>query len=956
MTGEPTRPRLFAFGPFRLFPARQLLLENEAPVRLGGRARDLLLALVEQPGRLVSREALIARIWPTVAVAEESLRVQVAILRKALRDGQDGRRYITTIAGRGYSFVGEVVATDADAADAGGSDAGAPAAAAYPLPKVRLFGRAEVVEDLATRLARQRLVTIMGAGGIGKTSVALAVADRMRPALADGVCVVDFAPLTDSGLVPTALASALGIGVASDNPLPGIITQLRDRTMLIVLDNCEHVIDAAAALAEALVQGGARLRVLATSREAMGVAGEALVRLAPLALPDASDGLTAAIAMTYPAVQLFVERATMCLGEFSLTDAHAPAVATICRHLDGIALAIEIAAGRVDAFGVAGLAGVLDDRFRLTLQGRRTGLPRHRTLSTTLDWSHELLPESERIVLRRLGVFAGFFTIAEATGVLADDESADYEVVERIANLVAKSLLVVNHERPVVTYRLLETTRAYALQKLERSGERAAFARRHARQCLVAMEAANAAWETLPPQAWLARHRHLIDDVRAALDLCFRAEDEAATAVALTVAAVPLWYQLSLLSECYQRACRALALPVATRSPPQAMRLHAAVAWSLMQIKGFVQETQDTWSTLLALSRDNHDPDHQLRALWGLWAARVSAGALRAALDLAHEFSTLARQIAEIDRCVGDRMVGHTLHLLGEQAGAREHLERMLANYTPPATGAQAIRYIFDQQGLARCFLARICWLQGYPDQAMRIASDLTHGERARGDALSLCQVLVQAGCPIGLLVGDLAAVEDFVADLVELSERHDWHFWQAFGRCFRGVLIVQRGDVAAGLHALEDALSGLRDIDFGVLYLYFLCQYASALGLAGRADRGLETIEQAIARADSNDERWCIAEVLRIKGELLHRQGNLEAADAALATARGWAERQGALSWLLRIATATARLWQDMGRADAARAELAAVCGRFTEGFDTADHRTARAVLDGLSPEVARR
>ena len=183
---------------------------------------------------------------------------------------------------------------------------------------------------------------------------------------------------------------------------------------------------------------------------------------------------------------------------------------------------------------------------------------------------------------------------------------------------------------------------------------------------------------------------------------------------------------------------------------------------------------------------------------------------------------------------------------------------------------------------------------------------------------------------------------------------RHDWHFWHAFGSCFRGVLTVQRGDLAAGLDFLEEALSGLRNIDFGVHYLYFLCHYAGALGLAGRADRGLDVIEQAIARSDRNDERWCIAEVLRIKGELLHRQGKFEAADAAYATAREWAERQGALSWSLRIATGAARLWQDMGRAAAARAELAAVCGRFTEGFDTADYRNARAVLDGLNRQVA--
>src|SRR5262252_3044795 len=341
------KTRRIQLGPFRLIPAQQLLLEGESPVRLGARARDLLVALLEQAGQVITKEALSARLWPNLAVAAGTLRVHVAALRKALRDGQEGRRYIANIAGRGYAFVGEVLATEEPdpAADT-------PPEPMPPLSMVRLFGRAGVVETLSTRLAQQRLITITGPGGIGKTSVALAVADRMRPGLPDGVCVVDFAPLADSKLVPTALASALGIGVVSEDPLPSLVALLRNRDMLIVLDNCEHVIDTAALLAESLLQGSAQLRILATSRESIGVPGEIQFRLAPLAMPEVSDGLTAPIAMTYSAVQLFVERAAMCLGDFSLTDAHAPAVANICRRLDGIPLAIEMAAGRVDAFGI----------------------------------------------------------------------------------------------------------------------------------------------------------------------------------------------------------------------------------------------------------------------------------------------------------------------------------------------------------------------------------------------------------------------------------------------------------------------------------------------------------------------------------------------------------------------------------------------------------------------------
>lgn len=962
MTGKAPNDPGVAFGPFRLFPHRQLLLEGETPVRLGSRARDLLTALLEQPGRAVSKEALCARVWPNMFVEDGSLRAQVAALRKALRDGQNGRRYIANVAGRGYAFVGEISSATLQPPAPGAAvrelavrDLAVQEPAGRELPEsapalstVRLFGRAEVIETLARRLAEDRFVTVVGPGGIGKTAVSLAVADRLRPGLRDGVCFVDLSPLTDDRLVSTALASALGVGVVSDDPLPGLVALLRDRDMLVVLDNCEHVIDSAALLAETIARGaGGRLRILATSREALGVQGERVFRLAPLALPEAGAGLSAADAMTYPAVQLFVERAAMCLGEYALTDAHVPAIADICRHLDGIALAIEIAAGQVDAFGIAGLARVLDDRFRLAMQGRRTGLPRHRTMNTTLDWSYQLLPESERATLRRLAVFAGHFTIAQATAVLGEEGADAASVAESIANLVMKSLIVPNFETPQPTYRLLETTRAYALQKLEETGEHAACTRRHARQCLADMEAANLEWDALPPEAWLARHRHLIDDVRAALDFSMQAD--AATAVALTVAAVPLWYQLWLLNECHERAGAVLERQAPAADIAARLRLHAARAWTAMQIKGFVRETEEAWTTVLALSRASGDVEYRLRGLWGLWATRVNAGALRASLELAREFSDLAPGASEIDRCVGHRMMGHSLHLLGDQPAAQQHLERMLASYVRPVTGAQTMRYVFDQRSLTRSFLARICWLQGRSDEARRIAWALAEEERARGDALSLVQVLVQAACPVGLLVGDLEAVEGYVAELLGTAEHHQWNFWRAYGACFRGVLTVQRGDVAAGLPLLEEAMKDMRGIEFGVHYLYFLARQAEALGLAGRYDEALAVIGEAIDRSDRNDERWCTAEVLRLKGTLLHRRGELAAADRTFAAARDWAERQGALAWSLRIAVSAAHLAQDRGDVDAARAELASVLGRFTEGHDTADHRQARGLLAEL-------
>jgi predicted ATPase/DNA-binding winged helix-turn-helix (wHTH) protein len=936
----------FAFGPYRLLPARQLLLQGEAPVRLGSRARELLHALVERAGEVVSKDALTARLWPNINVEEATLRVHVAALRKALGDGQNGQRFITSVPGRGYCFVADVTRRKDDEASASVP----PVSVSLPSAS-RLFGRSEIIDSLSTELEQRRTITIVGAGGIGKTAVALAIADRLRGHMRDGVCFVDLAPLTDQRFVPTALASALGLGVIADHPLPGLIAALRDREIVILLDNCEHVIEAAAQLAEAVVKGAARTRVLATSREPLGVENEKVCRLAPLCAPEPAPELTAATAMTFPAVQLFVERVAMRLDGFALSDADAPTVASICRRLDGIALAIEIAAGHIDAFGVASLDGVLHDRFRLAMRGRRTAMPRQRTLSMTLDWSYQLLPETERVVLRRLAVFAGSFTMNNATALLADVPEANSEIVEAVASLVEKSLLQASLGT-AVAYRLLDTTRAYAGQKLIEAGEYLSFARRHARYYQMVLEAANAEWEILPAAEWLGRYRHVADNARTALDWSLSIPEEAKTATALTVATVPLWFQLSLLSECCGRTQQTLALPAASRNLEQDLRLHAALAWSLMQIKGSVQETQAAWIGLLARARALGNTDYQLRALWGLWAAHINSGSFRPALALAEEFSALALEgSSKSDRAVGDRLVGYSLHLLGEQTVARRHIERMLAEYVRPVTGAEMIRFVFDQQATAQCFLARIQWLEGFPDKAMRTARAVVEATEASGDALSLCQVLVQAACPVGLFVGDLTTVQRHVATLIEASTRNDWQFWYAYGQCFQGVLLIRQGEVAAGLGLLDKALSGLRSIEFGVYYIYFLAEFASALGDVGEVDHGLAVADQALARSGANHELWYVAELLRIKGELLARKGAALEAEATYRAAQEWAERQSALSWSLRVATSMARLWQSQDRNVEAREYLTSVFDAFTEGSDTADHKAAKAILARLEP-----
>jgi len=942
-----------SFGPFRFFPGRQLLVEGEAAINLGSRARAILLALLEHQGQVISKAQLIQRAWPDTFVEEANLRVHIAALRRALGDGQDGRRYIVNISGRGYSFVCPVERLDVPRAREMAPEP-VPENSSLPPAAPRIVGRGETVRLVSALLREQRFVSLVGPGGIGKSTVAIAVAHEMRGSFSDGVCFVDLSALGDPQLVPAAVAAALGVGLRSESPIQSLVAATRSRRLLLLLDSCEHVIEIVSRLAEELfASGGEGLHILATSREPLRVWGERIHRLSSLDAPPPGQSLTSAEALAYPAVQLFVERAAASFGGFQLTDAEAPIVADLCRRLDGIALAIEIAAGRVESLGVAGLASRLDDRFRLQLQGRRTALRRHQTLSTLLDWSYALLPGFEQLVLRQLAILAGNFTMDEAVAIIADDEATDAKIVNAVANLVEKSLIAVDVHGPQAHYRLLDTTRAYAALKLAESGKVDLLRRRHAEIFRDALHRANMAWEIRPAPAWLQDHRHLIDNVRAALEWAFSPRGDAEIGVALTLGAVPLWFQLQLIAEAHQQVRLALASADLDRDPHTEMRLRAVLAWSLMQIRGQVEETRAAWALTLELAERLDDTDYQLRALWGLWSGLLNRSRFREALALAHRFADVAGRRSDLnDSYVGHRMIGYILHLLGWQGEARRHLEHMVKGYVVPVAGAQIIRFVFEQKATGRCFLARILWLQGSFDAAIAEVDDIVAGAGAADDRLTLCQVLVQAACPVAFFADDLVRARRFVAMLVEQSARDGIEFWQVWGQCFAGVLTIREGNLSTGLRSLGEALSRLRNIAYGVYYIVFLAEYAQALAKAGEFERAGACLEEALARSEQNEEGWFAPELWRLAGEFAASRGGPDAPDEAerrLLTALKIAREQEALFWEIKAAVSLARLWQGQGRAREAGMLLAPLVGRFAGGLDQPLLREAAELSEAL-------
>jgi predicted ATPase/DNA-binding winged helix-turn-helix (wHTH) protein len=453
------------FGPFGYDPAKRLLRDGTRTVQLGSRATAILEVFLERPGELIDKETIVSRVWPETFVEEVSLRVHISSLRRALGDGTGSRRFLVTVPGRGYQFVAPVTREDGSTPEL--ATASAAAAARSQVPLTRIIDRAGVVNAIAEQLSQQRLVTITGPGGIGKTTVANAVLKQQTPHFPDGVQFVDLSPLRPGDDLATAVATTLGLAFHGAGAAPALHAALERQRALLVLDSCERVVQATAFLVEHLLRNAPHLHVLATSRERLRAEGERLLHLPTLATPPVSGGLSAVQAMAYAAVQLFVERAADANDQFVLHDAIADDVAFICSRLDGIPLAIELAAGHMNVMDVPNLAHLLRDRLGLLARGKRTALARHQTLRAVHDWSFQTLLPLEKVVLCRLATVPGAISMAAACTALAAVGLPRDRVVPAVAALVDKSLLVADIAGSQATYRLLDTTREYAIERLD---------------------------------------------------------------------------------------------------------------------------------------------------------------------------------------------------------------------------------------------------------------------------------------------------------------------------------------------------------------------------------------------------------------------------------------------------------------------------------------------------------
>ncbi len=896
------------FGPFQLLLGSKQLLRDGMPVAMGGRALELLAILVEQQGKVVGKQELLTRAWPNLFVEEANLRVQMAALRRVLGDGQDGQRYIVNAARIGYSFVAPIRLIDFDEVDATLHEAVGSVRENLPLAVTAAIGRERVVASIRAELGRHRLVTLVGAGGVGKTTVAIEVG---RASLGDdgAVILVDFAQIADPAHVNQAVATAVGMTLGI--PQWQVSEPLPVAAALIILDNCEHVIGAAAHAADLLMQKGVGVRVLATSREPLRTQGEYVMRLPGLDIPPDAASLAPEQALALPAVRLFVDRAAAALGSYDPPPDEIAAIVELVRHLDGIPLAIELAAGRVDAFGVHGLAERLDNVLRLLVAGRRTAPKRHQTLQATLNWSYDHLTSGEQVTLARLSVFVGHFSLEAAARVASFDEPS-WDTIENLTNLVAKSLVSADFSQAVPRYRLLETTRAYAMEKLRARDEVSRLRRRHAFFMKEAMQQAESEWTRVPATAWLNIHAGQLDNLRLALDWCFGPEGDPELGTELMVVSSVLWFQMSLIDEArglFERAMTALAL----RAQPDRMRevtLLCALGTSLIYTVGPTSEARETLGRAWRIAQESGDIGLELRALWCVFLVELSSGHYQASLDVADRFARLAGEEARVSHNsnvrTGHRLMGFAHYYLGNVRAARVFLEAALTNVG--SDQSPVVRMQFDQELNARAYHSQVLWLLGHEEEALTIASACVADAHLRGHATTLSLVLVESGCPVALHAGDLDAMEERVALLQEITGKHPFGPWIAWGQCFRGALHLARGDASRAVGDLTEGLQKLASTGWPIRRAMFLGHLAQALHAVGEPDEAQRQIEEALGISQASQEHWILPELLRIQAVIFEISRPAEAFDC-LEQAREIAYRDGTVAWLAKCDALARRL-----------------------------------------------
>jgi predicted ATPase/DNA-binding winged helix-turn-helix (wHTH) protein len=945
-----------SFGPFQLFPTQRRLEKDGVQLRIGGRALDILIVLAGRRPEIVEKRELLAEVWPNGAIDEGTLRFHLNGLRKVLgNSGKDGP-YIVNVPGRGYCFVAPIAYEEIPSYRA--PSLWPLTTAPLPPPALRLLGRDEDARAISANVVFNRFVSIVGPGGVGKTTIAVSVAHELLHDFEGSVCFVDLSRMHDPSLVLGSVAASIGLSVMSQHALPDLITYLRNRRMILVFDSCEHVIDPVAELVEGCFVGAQSIYIIATSREPLRASGEHVYRLPPLGYPPEGCALSAASAGLYPAVEYFVKCMNDSGTSMDLDDLNANRIGEICRRLDGNPLAIELTAPRVGAFGIGGLTQLLEGQFGLNWCGRRTASPRHRTLRSTLDWSYNLLNDQDRKVHHRLSVFVGPFQLDAAQAVAADDDTDLKQVVNSISNLITKSLISIENNESIVLYRIHEVTRAYANEKLCVAGEHAIASRKHAmfyheRLKMFRHDSINPGIVAAKPAM-----RSYVANVRAALEWAFSPKGDAKVAIELAAASGPLFLATSNLLECRLWCERGIAaLKTSACAGHLELELRTSLALSRMFTTGNGDEVRVSLEDALTLAEKGRDLYQQLRLHACLVIYMIRIGNFDAAVGLAHRSELVAGELQDLEGLKSaDWLLCISHHCVGNHVLAQVHGERAL-RYPAGTNSEPWAQPRYDTRILALTALARTLWIRREGYRAITVARQLVEEAAAIMHPVSLCVAL---SCVVTICVweGELEIAEDITEDVKALADKYLLAPYQALASGLQAQIVLKRGDTQAGVELMQTWLATLPAHRQLILAGEFKSTLAEGLGRIGRLAEGQTLIDDEIARICDPEHSYAGPELLRIKGELLGIASDeaSEIAEDLLKRAVLCARRQSAAAWELRAAISLSSFYRAQGRIAEGDAILASVDHRRDAWAGSPDFAVAARKLRDLSRVVSSR
>jgi predicted ATPase/DNA-binding winged helix-turn-helix (wHTH) protein len=940
---HPKSELVFSFGSYRLVPSRQLLLLENHPIKLGGRAFELLRLLVQRGGELVSKEELMAAAWPGIFVHESNLKVNMSNLRRLLGDTKLNPSYLATVVGRGYRFIAPVH-TRIGAVEDRDAIAESPGLGHLP-PQGHVVGREAELVDVLTALHCEQHVTLVGAGGIGKTTVAIAAAHAYADMCLDGLCLVDLSTIDDPTLLPVALVTALGIRGNPEDSFTAVLDHLISRRMLVILDNCEHVLPAATIFARRLASANGLSKVLATSREPLGFDKEFMIRIGPLAVPDIETALPLQRAISFPTVELFVSRALEWAG-YQVGDADCDAVVSICRSVEGLPLAIELAAAQLEKYSPSELLTMLDRHASFANPRPRGVVPRHETLLATIDWSYRLLPQREAAIFRLVSAFADSFDLEDAVHIAGAVGLDPIDVVAGLGGLVAKSLLSAEVNGPGLRYRQLDSTRHYAAEKRRIDRADPLILKYHAQRILEIFKKSEDEWHWLETGDWTRRYVSRLADLRAALAWAFGADGDTMLGIKLTVAAIPLWSETSILSEAQERT--EVALKLARNIPCDDLlkaKLACSRAWSLFYSK-MRKEIEDAWWDAIGFARRANSLEYEQRGLEGLAYYLMEVGELDEAISCLEKSERLSAQHRDWSAAPeGDRAIAWAKAHRGDFVESGQVLDRLAIQHSftgkrATMAGQEVIRFV-----AIRCYLTFIAWMTGRADYADIVARDAVEQAGRAGHWLSQSNALGLAALPLALETGNIALLEHYSALMQRNMDREIIPRWVPVHQYFSGLLGYLKGDGEA-YREVRDAIDHMIECRYLLRIGMYIAGLARVLLDRGLLDEASDTISLAFQFQERQGERWCRSELMRVDAAIRHRAGDHAAAERMWKDAVNEACAIGAKSFGLRAANDLAAHYIDTRRSSEAVALLEPLYREFKEGFDTQDLRAASQLL----------